>query len=221
MRYPTIIAVAALLTVAFVTHASAGAVAQAAYEQPSQVIETAAQATLKALNADREGYRKDPAKIQGVVDKYLLPHFDTQFAAQSVLGRYWKIATPVQRQEFISAFIHSMLENYGSALLGFTANTLKVYPSRVPPDQTVATVRTEVTRGNGTQDSVIFYMKKTPEGWKAFDVHIDGVSYILSYREDFQSQIAQQGKQGIAAVIKRLESGEKPAQISHITNGRS
>jgi len=218
MRYPRTIAVAALLTVAFVTHASAGTVAQAAYEQPSQVIESAAQETLKALNADREGYRKDPAKIQGVVDKYLLPHFDTQFAAQSVLGRYWRTATPAQRQEFISAFIHSMLENYGSALLGFTANTLKVYPSRVPSDQSVATVRTEVTRGNGTQDSVIFYMKKTAEGWKVFDVHIDGVSYILSYREDLQSQLATQG---VDAVIQRLENGEKPAQISHVTNRRS
>lgn len=210
MRYPRTIAVAAILAVAFVTHASAGTVA-ATYEQPSQVIETAAQETLQALNADREGYRKDPTKIQGVVDKYLLPHFDTEFAAQSVLGRYWRKATPAQRQEFVSAFIHSMLENYGSALLGFTANTLKVYPSRVPPDQSVATVRTEVTRGNGTRDSVIFYMRKTPEGWKVFDVHIDGVSYILSYREDLQSQIA---KQGIHAVIKRLEKGEKPAQIS-------
>lgn len=218
MTYPRTIAVAALLTVAFVRHASAGAVAQAAYEQPSQVIETAAQEILKALNADREGYRKDPAKIQGIVDKYLLPHFDAELAARSVLGRYWQTATPAQRQEFISAFIHSMLENYGSALLGFTANSLKVYPSRVPADQTVATVRTEVTRGNGTQDSVIFYVKKTPEGWKAFDVHIDGVSYILSYREDFQSQLA---KQGINAVIQRLENGEKPAQVSHITNRRS
>lgn len=64
-----------------------------------------------------------------------------------------------------------MFENYGSALLGFTANTLKVYPSRVPRDQTVATVRTEVTRTNGARDSVIFHMTKTPEGWKAFDVH--------------------------------------------------
>jgi phospholipid transport system substrate-binding protein len=149
-----------------VTRASGGAVAQAAYEQPSQVIQTAAQQTLKALNADREAYRKDPAKIQGVVYKYLLPHFDTELAARSVLGRYWKTATPAQRQEFVSAFIHSMLENYGSALLGFTANTLKVYPSGVPPDQTVATVRAEVTRGNGTQDSVIFYMKKTREAGK-------------------------------------------------------
>lgn len=219
MRYPTTIIAAALLTVAFVTPPSAEA--QVAYEQPSQVIETAAQETLKALNSDREGYREHPAKIQGVVDAYLLPHFDTQLAARSVLGRYWKTATPAQRQEFISAFIHSMLENYGSALLGFTANMLKVYPSHVPPDQTAATVRTEVTRSNGTQDSVIFYMDKTPEGWKAYDVHIDGVSYILSYREDFQAQIAQQGKQGIEAVIKRLESGEKSAPTSHITDRRS
>jgi phospholipid transport system substrate-binding protein len=220
MRYPTTIAVAALLALAPVRHAPANAATQAAQEQPSQVIETAARQTLKALDANREGYRKNPAQIQGIVDKYLLPHFDTQLAAQSVLGRYWRIATPVQRQEFISAFIHSMLDNYGSTLLDFTANTLKVYPSRVPPDQTVATVRTELTRTNGGRDSVIFYMRKTPQGWKAFDVHIDGISYILSYREDFQSQISQQGRRGIEAVIKRLESGEKPAQISHITGRR-
>jgi phospholipid transport system substrate-binding protein len=217
MTYPRSVAVAALLAVSLVRHAPAAPAAQTAQEQPSQVIETAAQQTLQALDADREGYRKDPAKIQDVMDKCLLPHFDTQLAAQSVLGRYWRKATPAQQQEFISAFIHSMLDNYGSALLDLTANTLKVYPSRVPPGQTVATVRTEVTRSNGARDSVIFYMEKTPEGWKAFDVHIDGISYILSYREDFQSQIAQQGKQGIDAVIKRLQSGEKPAQISHIT----
>jgi phospholipid transport system substrate-binding protein len=220
MRYPTAIAVTALLALAPVRHAPADAATQTAQEQPSQVIETAARQTLKALDADREGYRKNPAQIQGVVDKYLLPHFDTQLAAQSVLGRYWRIATPAQRQEFISAFIHSMLDNYGSTLLDFTANTLKVYPSRVPPDETVATVRTELTRTNGNRDSVIFYMRKTPEGWKAFDVHIDGISYILSYREDFQSQISQQGRRGIEAVIKRLESGDKPAQISHITDRR-
>ena len=218
MRYPTIATVAALLMVALITPAPAGAEAQAAYEQPSQVIETAARQTLQALDADRGAYRKDPARIQSVVDKYLLPHFDTELAARYVLGRYWQKITPAQRQEFIKAFMHSMLDNYGSALLDFTANTLKVYPSHVSPSQTAATVRTEVTRTNGARDSVIFYMEKTPDGWKAFDVHIDGISYVLSYGQDFQSQIAQQG---INVVIKRLESGAAPAKISHITDQRS
>jgi phospholipid transport system substrate-binding protein len=155
-----------------------------------------------------------------VVDDYLLPHFETELAAQHVLGRYWRTATPTQRQALIGAFMHSMLDNYASALLDLTANTLKVYPTYVRPGQTAATVRTEVIRANDARDSVIFYMERTPRGWKAFDVHIDGISYVLSYGEDFQSQIAQQGKQGIDAVIKRLESGEKPAQISHITDRR-
>ncbi len=220
MRYPTVIAAAALLAAGIAFHAPAQAAPasdQAAQEQPSDVVQSAAQQTLKALDADREGYRKDPQKLQDLVDTYLLPHFDTQLSAQLVLGRYWRTATPTQRQRFISAFIHSMLNNYGTALLDFTANTLKVYPSRVAAGATVATVRTEVTRTNGARDSVNFYMKKTPQGWQAFDVIIDGISYVTSYREDFQSQIAQQG---IDAVIKRLQSGEKPAQISHITGKR-
>ncbi len=216
MRYPSVIAAAALLAVGVALHApaqAAPAADQTTLEQPSEVVQSAAQQTLKALDADRESYRKDPQKLQALVDEYLLPHFDTQLATQLVLGRYWRTATPTQRQQFISAFIHSMLNNYGTALLDFTANTLKVYPSRVAAGATVATVRTEVTRTNGTRDSVNFYMKKTPQGWQAFDVIIDGISYVTSYREDFQSQIAQQG---IDAVIKRLQSGEKPAQLSHI-----
>jgi phospholipid transport system substrate-binding protein len=53
-------------------------------------------------------------------------------------------------------------------------------------------------------------MRKSPEGWKAWDVVIDGISYVNSYREDFGPQIANQG---IDSVIKRLESGEKPESI--------
>jgi phospholipid transport system substrate-binding protein len=223
MRYSTLVAAAALLAAGVAIHTTAAAApasaaaSQATAEQPSEVVQSAAQQTLQALDADREGYRKNPAKLQSLVDKYLLPHFDTQLAAQLVLGRYWRTATPAQRQAFINAFIHSMLSNYGTALLDFTANTLKVYPTRVPPDKTVATVRTEVTRTNGTRDSVNFYMHKTAQGWLAFDVVIDGISYVTSYRQDFQSQIAQQG---IDAVIKRLEGGEKPNAIAHL-NDRS
>jgi phospholipid transport system substrate-binding protein len=224
MRYPTLIAAAALLAAGVAIHRPARAAAASAAAQPAQaqqpyeVVQSAAQQTLQALDADRAAYRNDPAKLDSLVDKYLLPHFDTQLAAQLVLGPYWRKITPAQRQQFIDAFIHSMLNNYGTALLDFTANTLKVFPSRVSPETTVATVRTEVTRTNGARDSVNFYMRKSPQGWQAFDVVIDGISYVTSYREDFQSQIAQQG---IEAVIKRLQSGERPAQISHITDGKS
>jgi phospholipid transport system substrate-binding protein len=146
-----------------------------------------------------------------VVDKYLLPHFDTETAARVVLGQHWRSATPEQRQRFIDAFYHSLLGNYGQALVEFTSDRLKIFPSRVEPGATTATVRTEVRRGNGDRVAVNYSMRMTPEGWKAWDVVIDGISYVKSYREDFGAQIQSQG---LETVIKRLESGEKPGQIA-------
>ena len=199
--------------------AAAPAAAQStAAESPSQVIQSAANSLLQALNADRQVYRNNPSKVQALVDQYILPHVDTQFAAQLVLGRYWRTATPQQRQRFVDAFYHSMLNNYGAAIIEFTSNTLKVYPTNVSSGSQNATVRTQMARTSGPPVNVNYYMHMTPEGWKAWDVVIDGVSYVMSYRQDFGSQIAQQG---IDAVINRLESGEKPAQIGKTTGSGS
>ena len=95
---------------------------------PGKLIETAAQAMLAELDAHRAEFRKDPAKINDLVDRILLPHFDTSYSARLVLGRHWNSATPEQRQRFIDGFYHSLLTNYGTALLDFTGDRLKVFP---------------------------------------------------------------------------------------------
>jgi phospholipid transport system substrate-binding protein len=219
MKAHSLLMAAALIAAGWLIQAPApaAAAAQSSSEQPSQVIQTAADGLLKALDTDRQTYRKDASKRQALVDQYILPHVDTQFAAQLVLGKYWKTATSQQRDRFINAFYHSMLNNYGVAIVEFTSNTLKVYPSRVSPGDQNATVRTEMMRTSGPPISVNYYMHMTPQGWKAWDVVIDGVSYIMSYRQDFQPQIAQQG---LDAVINRLERGEKPPNIGK-TGGAS
>ena len=218
MRPSHFLLAAALVAAGWLIEAPAARAAPAASEQPSQVIDDAANGLLKALSADRQTYQNNPAKVQALVDQYILPHVDTQFAAQLVLGRYWRTATPQQRQQFVDAFYHSMLNNYGTAIVNFTSNTLKVYPTRVNPGDQNATVRTEMARSSGPPVSVNYYMHMTPDGWKAWDVVIDGVSYIMSYRQDFQPQIAQQG---LPAVINSLEHGQRPAQIGKTAGGGS
>jgi len=178
---------------------------------PTEVVQTAAQGMLGDLDKDRDAYRRDPARVGQLVDKYLLPHFDTEFAARLVLGVHWRNATPEQRKRFIDAFYHSLLTNYGAALVDFTSDRLKIFPSSVDPGAARATVRTEVKRDNGDRVSVNYYMRKTAQGWKAWDVVIDGISYVNSYREDFGAQIEQQG---LDAVIQRLESGARPSAIA-------
>ncbi len=217
------LAAAALIAAGWLLQAAAPAAAQGAMEQPSQVIESSANGLLKALDANRQAYQHDPAKVQALVDQYVLPHVDTEFAAQLVLGKYWRTATPQQRQRFIDAFYHSMLNNYGSAIVQFTSNMLKVFPTRVSPGEDNVVVRTQMMRGGGAPVAVDYYMHMTPQGWKVWDVHIDGVSYVMSYRQDFGSQIAQQGggASAIDAVINRLERGERPAQIGKVGGGAS
>jgi phospholipid transport system substrate-binding protein len=194
--------------------AAPAAAAPASQQNPSDIVQTAAQGILKDLDAKRDFYRKDPSKVGALVDKYLLPHFDTQYAARLVLGQYWRTATPDQQKRFVDAFYHSLLTNYGSALVDFTADRLRVFPTNVEPNSDHATVRTEIKRDNGDRTTVNYSMRSTPDGWKAYDVNIDGISYVKSYREDFGSQIQQQG---IDSVISRLEKGEKPADISKTT----
>jgi phospholipid transport system substrate-binding protein len=198
--------------------ANAPAAGTAATQGPTEVVQAAAQGMLGDLDKDRAAYQRDPAKVSQLVDKYLLPRFDVEYAARGVLGRYWATATPDQRQRFIDAFYHSLITNYGSALADFTSDRLKIYPSNVTADATRATVRTDVKRSDGDRVQVNYYMHKTPQGWKAWDVVIDGISYVNSYRTDFGEQIEQQG---IDSVIKRLQAGEKPEVIGKQSAGKS
>ncbi|HWJ05510.1 MAG TPA: ABC transporter substrate-binding protein, partial [Steroidobacteraceae bacterium] len=92
---------------------------------------------------------------------------------------------------------------YGDALLEFTSDRMKILPYKGDPAATSATVRTEVKRSNGTPVPVNYSLRGTPQGWKAWDVTIEGISYVKNYRTDFG---AQADKEGIEAVIKRLET---------------
>jgi phospholipid transport system substrate-binding protein len=180
---------------------------------PAVLIQSAAGAMLKDLDAHRADYRKDPQKVHHLVDQVLLPHFDTEYAARLVLGRHWNTASPEQRQQFVDAFYKSMLSNYGDALVDFTADRLKVFPYNGDPKSDFATVRTEVRKSDGSQTAVNYSLRHTDQGWKAWDVVIEGISYVKSFRDDFGAQIDQQG---LDAVIKRLQSGEKPASIKAV-----
>jgi len=185
---------------------------------PGSLIQTAASVMLKDLDAHRAEYRKDPGKVHHLVDEVLLPHFDTEYSARLVLGRHWNDATPEQRTRFINAFYKSMLANYGDALVDFTADRLKVFPYTGDPNAQYATVRTQVRKDDGSLVAVNYGLHRTDQGWKAWDVVIEGISYVKSFRDDFGAEIDQKG---LDEVIARLESGVKPTAIATSGSGKS
>jgi len=214
---------APLLAAAAATPAPAAAAsgdlgAQVDASGPGTLIQTAASAMLKDLDAHRAEYRKDPEKVHRLVDQVLLPHFDTEYSARLVLARHWNAATADQRTRFVNAFYKSLLSNYGDALVDFTADRLKVYPYTGDANAQYASVRTEVRRDDGTQVAVNYSLHRTDQGWKAWDVIIEGISYVKSFRDDFGSEIDEKG---LDEVIARLEAGDKPAAIKATTGKKS
>jgi phospholipid transport system substrate-binding protein len=184
---------------------------------PDKLIQTAAGAMLKDLDAHRADYRANPDKVHTLVDQVLLPHFDTDYAARLVLGRHWTTASEDQRQRFIKAFYKSLLSNYGDALVDFTADKLKVFPYTGDASAPNATVRTQVRKSDGSQVAVNYSLRRTDQGWKAWDVVIEGISYVKSFRDDFGTEIDQKG---LDEVIGRLEAGDKPSAIKGAAGGK-
>ncbi len=170
---------------------------------PGVLIDTAARAMLAELDAHRAEFRQSPARVNALVDRILLPYFDTDYAARLVLARHWTTASVEQRRRFVAAFYHSLLANYGAALVDFTGERLKVLPFTGEAAATTATIRTRVRKSDGTDVAVNYSLHRTPpQGWRVWDVVIEGISYIKSFRDDFNAQIEQQG---VDALIARLE----------------
>jgi phospholipid transport system substrate-binding protein len=173
---------------------------------PQELVENSAKRMLVELDANRPMYAKDPAKLDALVGNVLLPNFDTEYSARLVLGPTWRTATPEQRKRFVDAFYHSLLHNYGAALVNFTADRFVILPYKGDPGDVTATVRTEVKRSSGEKVPVNFSLRKTDGIWKAWDVVIEGISYVKSFRTDFGSEIQQKG---LDEVIDRLERDTK------------
>jgi phospholipid transport system substrate-binding protein len=183
---------------------------------PQALMEEVSQELLHEIDANRAALAKDPARLRAVIDKYLLPHFDTDYAARLVLGKHWRTATAEQRNRFIETFYKALMKDYGDAILEFTADRLRFLPFRGDPNANTATVRTEVRRDSGQMVPVNYTMRRTPEGWKAWDVTIEGISYIRNFRADFGAEVDQHG---IEHLIQRLETqgigaAERPKQAA-------
>jgi len=182
--------------------AAVGAAAPVDASDPGKLIESSAREMLAELDAHRSDYRKDPARIEALVGRVLLPHFDTEYAARMVLARHWTSATAQQRKRFVDAFYHSLLSNYGGALVDFTGDRLKVLPFTGDAAAATVTIRTQVRKGDGGIVAVNYSLRRTADGWKAWDVIIEGISYVKSFRDDFGAEIEQKG---LDALIVRLE----------------
>ena len=193
---------------AFAQDAATAAAPAAVQQTPVQIVQGIADQLATAIEGHRDELKRDKEKLIAIIDDVFLPHFDIDYASILVLGRHAREATPAQRDRFAKAFYNSITHRYAEGLLNYTRGKVKVLPFNGDLNDKRTVVRTQVVLDDGKLVSIDYAFRKSRSGdWKAYDVIIEGISYVTNYHNQVDAEIR---KVGIEQLITNLETqGEK------------
>ena len=190
----------ALMIGLLLTYASMGA--RAEMVEPDVLIKSTVDEVLQIVRQDKDIRAGNQKKILELVDAKVLPHFNFTRMTQLAVGKNWRTATPEQKQVLVTEFRNLLVRTYTKAFTVYRDQAVDVKPFKMPAaGATEVTIKTVIVKP-GTQSIPVDYdMEKTPNSWKVYDLSIEGVSLVTSYRGTFTEQV-QQG--GIDGLIKTL-----------------
>ena len=191
----------------------AGSAMAQASESPEVLIQRVAAELIEAVKSDAALRNGDQTRVIALVDNRLLPHVNfTRMTAASV-GRFWRQATPEQKQKLQAEFKTLLVRTYSGALSQVKDQTLVVKPLRANPGDTEVIVRSELRTPGRDPVQLDYRVEKTEAGWKVYDLNVLGVWLVETYRGQFAQEINAKGLDGLIAALAQRNRGnatEKP-----------
>jgi len=191
-----------LVTFAFIAALALAVPDAEAATRPIEVIEDAVDLLNEGLSDRKEELANDEAALRAFIDGILLPRFDREFAAGAVLGKHWRTASDEQRDRFVSAFYSALLQRYADGILEFDMGRVEILPYKGDDSKRTTVVKTNVRLDDGSKIPVHYTLVNREDQWRMFDVKIEGISYVVNYRKELDSEIRSSS---LDAVINRLE----------------
>ena len=154
----------------------------------------------------------DIPRIMDIVNRDILPYIDFEHTTQLALARYWRTATPAQQQQLTQQFKMLLIHLYSGALAQLKPDQKIDYPPmRVAPTDTDAVVRT-IASTNAQPVEIDYRLRKTPQGWRVYDLNVMGAWLVQTYRQQFGETIQQSGIDGLLRFLtdrnQQLASGK-------------
>ena len=179
---------------------------------PEQLVRKVTEEVLAAIKSDKQLAAGDKQKALKLAEEKVLPYIDFEEATRLAVGRAWSQATPEQRKKLAAEFRNMLVRTYSNSIEAYEGQTLKVLPSRGGKQASgdEATVRAQFVRPGGKPLPIEFQMRKTGNTWKVYDIAVEGISLVLTYRSEFDAVVKQEGIDGL---IKRLTQKNSPAKL--------
>lgn len=186
--------------------------ARADVPDPDVLIKNTVHEVLEVVRNDKEMRSGNQKKLLELVDEKVLPNFDFERMTKLAVGRSWRTATPEQKQALMNEFRILLVRTYTKAFTSYRDQVVEIKPLKLDSATTDVTVKTAIVKPGSQQTILVDYdMEKTPNGWKVYDLTVEGVSLVTSYRGTFADQIQQIGIDGL---IKTLVDKNKTAAVN-------
>jgi phospholipid transport system substrate-binding protein len=185
-------------------------VASADTPDPDVLIKNTVHEVLEIVRSDKELRSGNQKKMLELVDAKVLPHFNFEHMTKLAVGKSWRTATPEQKQALMSEFRIMLVRTYTKAFTSYRDQVVEIKPFKLDAASTEVTVKTAIVKPGSSQLPILadYDMEKTADGWKVYDLTVEGVSLVTSYRGTFADQIQQVGIDGL---IKTLADKNKTA----------
>lgn len=176
---------------------------QAQEVRPDVLVKSVSEEVIAEIRKDKALQGGDPAKIAALIEAKIVPHFDFRRITQTAVGKSWRSATPEQQDRLTEEFKTLLVRTYSGALANYRDQVIEFRPLRASAADTEVTVRSQV-RQPGTQPITIEYdVAKTGAQWKVYDVRIEGISLVATYRTSFAEEVANRGVDGLISLLAR------------------
>jgi phospholipid transport system substrate-binding protein len=186
--------------------------ARADAPDPDVLIKDTVRDVLNIVRNDKDLRSGNQKKMLELVDAKVLPHFNFEHMTKLAVGKSWRTATQEQKQALMSEFRILLVRTYTKAFTSYRDQTVEVKPLKLDISMTEVTVKTAIVKPGSQQQVLVDYdMEKTPNGWKVYDLTVEGVSLVTSYRGTFADQVQQGGVDGL---LKTLVDKNKSAAVN-------
>ena len=177
--------------------------APASNKSPRDIVAEQTRNVLKTLVDQREEFKADPAKLEAFIRSATDASFDRVYSARLVLGRHGRAAPPDKVQAFADALAENLLRRYGKAMLEFDVRVdVRVTGETSLRDGKMVRVSSQILRQGGAPVPVDYMLHPVGDGWKVFDVIVEGVSYVQTYRTQFEEQLRSQTLDQVIAGLR-------------------
>ncbi len=180
--------------------------AQTGGDDPVSLVKSTTDGIFTELNNNFEKYEAEPEALRALVRSDLMPLLDVHYSARLILGRAGRGIEKKKVDEFADAMVSLLVNRYSTGLLLFrSTEPLMVLPQRGDLNEKLTRVRTRVKLPRGGEVPIDYAFHKTADGWQAFDVIVEGISYVTTFRNQIMPDVQANG---IDSVIASLTSGE-------------